>query len=73
VPPTYLEQKRKEAQKHYLEDQAYLQAHKEEYERLIEQNQQAMAKDAPSNLWDAIRVMNGMKPSSEEKQDSPPS
>jgi len=65
IPPTYLEQKRKEAQHQYREEQAYIQAHKEEFERLLEQDQQAMAKDAPNNLWDAFRAMNGVRPNAE--------
>ena len=51
-----------------MEDQAYLRGHKEEFERTIEQNQQAMAKDAPNTLWAAIQAMNGTKPRSTDAE-----
>jgi import inner membrane translocase subunit TIM50 len=59
VPPTYLEQKRKDAQLQYKEEQAYLEAHKADFERLMQQDQQAMANETPTNLWAAINVLQG--------------
>ncbi|TFK68476.1 NIF-domain-containing protein [Pluteus cervinus] len=53
-PPTYLELKRKEAQLQYLNEQQYIKEHKEEFERLIEQDQQAMAAEVPNTLWEAM-------------------
>ncbi|KIL61962.1 hypothetical protein M378DRAFT_13166 [Amanita muscaria Koide BX008] len=53
-PPTYLELKRKEAQMHYLEEQKYLETHKDDLERLIKQQEEAMASQVPTNLWAAL-------------------
>ncbi|KAF6752219.1 import inner membrane translocase subunit tim-50 [Ephemerocybe angulata] len=58
-PPTYLEQKRKEAQHQYQEEQKYLRDNKEQLEKLLEQEQQAMAAMVPSNLWEAIDQISG--------------
>jgi len=68
VPPTYLEQKRKEAQQQYKEEQAYLEAHKADFERLLEQDQKAMAGETPSNLWEAINSLKGLPPKGGEAQ-----
>ncbi|KAF8992998.1 HAD-like domain-containing protein [Cyathus striatus] len=64
VPPTYLEQKRKEAQIQYREEQKYLEQHKEELEKLMKQEQDAMAAQGPANLWE---VVTGAKPKSPEE------
>ncbi|TFK37060.1 HAD-like domain-containing protein [Crucibulum laeve] len=53
-PATYLEQKRREAQAQYKEEQKYIQEHKEELEKLLQQDQEAMAAQVPGNLWEAI-------------------
>jgi hypothetical protein len=59
IPPTYLEQKRKEAQFQYKEEQAYIKLHKAELERLLDQEQQAMANQVPGSLWEAIDHLKG--------------
>jgi import inner membrane translocase subunit TIM50 len=53
IPPTYLEQKRAEAQMMYREEQAYFAANKENFERLLEEDRQAMAKEMSGNLWES--------------------
>ncbi len=66
VPLTYLEQKRKEAQRNYLEEQAYIEKNREQLDKLLEQDRQMMAAQVPSNLWDAIDQMKGGPPKPEE-------
>jgi len=61
VPLTYLEQKRLEAQRQYKEEQAYIAAHKDEFERLLEEDRQAMAREMSGNLWGALDAMTGNK------------
>ncbi|KAF8625876.1 hypothetical protein AX15_005154 [Amanita polypyramis BW_CC] len=53
-PPTYLEQKRKEAQMNYIQEQKYLAEHKEDLERFMKQQEEALASQVPNNLWAAI-------------------
>lgn len=63
VPPTYLEQKRHEAQLQYREEQAYITSNKENFERLIKEEQDAMAKQMPGTFWGAASaVMGGVPP-----------
>ncbi|KZT21120.1 HAD-like protein [Neolentinus lepideus HHB14362 ss-1] len=57
IPPTYLEQKRAEAQQMYKEEQAYIAAHKDEFERLLEEDRKAMAREMSGSLWGAIGKM----------------
>ena len=57
IPPTYLEQKRKEAQLQYMKEQRYIQTNKAYFEKLLELDQEAMAKEVPNNLWEAFRTM----------------
>lgn len=65
IPPTYLEQKRAEAQRLYKEEQAYLAAHKAEYDKLLEEDKQAMAKEMPGSLLGLINSLAGQKPQDE--------
>ncbi|KAF8809047.1 HAD-like protein [Phlegmacium glaucopus] len=53
-PPTYLERKRQEAQKDYQLDRANIERQKDELERLLQEDQQAMAAQIPGNLWEAM-------------------
>jgi import inner membrane translocase subunit TIM50 len=62
VPPTYLEQKRKEAQALYLEEMAFIEKNKGEFERIIEEEKEAMAKQMPDNLFGMLNAMTGGKP-----------
>lgn len=57
IPPTYLEQKRHEAQLQYKEEQAYIAANKENFERLIREEQEAMAKQMPNTFMGAAGAM----------------
>jgi len=59
IPPTYLEQKRREAQMQYQEEQKYIAEHKEELERLLAQEQEAMAGEVPGTLWEAFDHFRG--------------
>ncbi|KAF9783789.1 HAD-like protein [Thelephora terrestris] len=67
VPPTYLEQKRAEAQALYKEEQAYIAANKENFERLLEEDRQAMAKEMSGNALGVVQSMFlGKKPEPSE-------
>ncbi|TFK50915.1 HAD-like protein [Heliocybe sulcata] len=57
IPPTYLEQKRAEAQQLYKEEQAYIASHKDEFERLLEEDRKAMAREMSGSLWGALGKM----------------
>ena len=59
IPPTYLEQKRREAQMQYQEEQKYIREHKEDLERLLKQEQDAMASETPGSLWEAFDHLKG--------------
>ena len=39
---------------HYLEEQKYLEMHKDELERFIKQQEEALASQVPTNLWAAL-------------------
>ncbi|KXN86028.1 Mitochondrial import inner membrane translocase subunit TIM50 [Leucoagaricus sp. SymC.cos] len=54
-PPTYLEQKRAEAQKTYLEEQKYIELNRETFDKLLEQEQQAMAAQTPGSLFEVFQ------------------
>ncbi|RDX48583.1 NIF-domain-containing protein [Lentinus brumalis] len=57
APLTYLEQKRLEAQRQYLEEQEYLRQNKENFDRLIKEEQEAMAREMPSTFWGAAQAI----------------
>ncbi|KAH8110508.1 HAD-like protein [Phellopilus nigrolimitatus] len=61
-PITYLEQKRKEAQAHYLEEQAYITANRGQFDRLLEEERQAAAAQMSGNLWSLMSGMSGAPP-----------
>lgn len=61
-PPTYLEFKRAEAQKQYMQEMKYVNDNREELERLLEQDQQAMAAQVPGSLWEAMDQLRGVPP-----------
>ncbi|KZT03903.1 HAD-like protein, partial [Laetiporus sulphureus 93-53] len=63
IPPTYLELKRREAQLQYKEEQAYIEANKETFERLIKEDQEAqMRQMSGSTIWSAAQTMFGLPP-----------
>jgi len=63
IPPTYLEQKRAEAQALYREEQAYIAANKANFERLLEEDRQAMAREMSGNAFGVVQSMfTGKKP-----------
>jgi hypothetical protein len=61
-PLTYLETKRKEAQELYLEEMAFIEKNKPEFERLIEQDKAAMAGQMPDNLFGVLGAIVGGRP-----------
>ena len=61
-PPTYLERKRQEAQRDYRMDRANIERQKDELERLLEEDQRAMAAQVPGNLWEAMDRFAGNPP-----------
>jgi import inner membrane translocase subunit TIM50 len=58
---TYLEQKRLEAQRQYKEEQLYIATHKDEFERLLEEDRQAMAREMSGSLMGVLDAMAGKK------------
>ncbi|KAH9485806.1 Mitochondrial import inner membrane translocase subunit TIM50 [Psilocybe cubensis] len=61
-PPTYLEQKRAEAQAQYQLEMKYVNDNREELERLLEQDQKAMQAQVPGSLWEAMDQLRGIEP-----------
>ncbi|KAF9066553.1 HAD-like domain-containing protein [Rhodocollybia butyracea] len=59
APLTYLEQKRKEAQQQYLDEQAQIAKNKDYLESLLKHEQAVMAAQAPSNFWEAFEAVRG--------------
>lgn len=68
MPPTYLEQKRHEAQLQYKEEQAYIAANKENFDRLIKEEQDALAKQMPTTFLGAAGAMFGPPPTGAPSQ-----
>ncbi|KAK7472010.1 mitochondrial inner membrane protein required for protein import [Stygiomarasmius scandens] len=62
APPTYLEQKRKEAQQQYQEEQAYINKNRDYLEKLLKQDQDMMAQMVPGNFWEALDQLRGNPP-----------
>ena len=62
IPPTYLEQKRAEAQRQYKEEQTYIATHKAEFDKALEEERQAMAKEMSGSLLGLLDNMAGKKP-----------
>jgi import inner membrane translocase subunit TIM50 len=54
--------KRQEAQEHYRNEMKYLQENREELERLLAQDQAAMAAQVPGTLWEAMDQFRGVAP-----------
>ncbi|KAH9935110.1 NIF-domain-containing protein [Epithele typhae] len=65
APPTYLEQKRLEAQHQYLEEQEYLKKNKAYFDQLIKEEQEAAARQMPSTFWGAAQAMMGPPPAAD--------
>lgn len=51
-----------EAQRQYLEEQEYLRQNKDNFDRMIKEEQEAMAKQMPSTFWGAASAMLGGPP-----------
>ncbi|KAJ7623368.1 HAD-like domain-containing protein [Roridomyces roridus] len=62
IPPTYLEQKRREAQQQYAEEQKYIQDNKAYLEGLLKKEQEMMVSQGPGTLWEAIGQIAGEPP-----------
>jgi len=69
IPPTYLEQKRAEAQRQYKEEQAYIASHKAEFDKALEEERQAMAKEMSGSLLGLLDNLAGKKPQDEGESD----
>lgn len=54
IPPTYLEQKRAEAQSIYKQELAYIQANKATLEKMLEEQKQQEAKEMSGTLWNMV-------------------
>ncbi|KAL5483075.1 TIM50_2 [Sanghuangporus weigelae] len=61
-PLTYLEQKRKEAQQHYIEEQKYIAANREQFDKLLEEDRKAAAEAMSGNLWTVLGGIGGAPP-----------
>ena len=57
MPLTYLEQKRLEAQRQYLEEWEYLCQNKDSFDRIIKEEQEALAKWMPLTFWGTATAM----------------
>ena len=70
IPPTYLEQKRKEAQALYREEMAFIETNKSEFDRMLEKEKEAMAEQMPDNLFGMLGALvgAGKKPGGQEKE-----
>lgn len=72
IPPTYLEQKRREAQLQYLEEQAYIRANKENFEQMIKEEQEAMEREMRGGtVWSTMQTMIGGPPPPGQGQQQP--
>lgn len=60
-PLTYLEQRRLEAQSHYMAEQAYIEKNKEYLESLLEKEKEMMAAQAPGSIWEVMEGFAGAK------------
>jgi len=67
-PPTYLEQKRAEAQNQYTQEQKYIEANRETFDKMIRQEQEAMMAQSPGNLFE---MLVQVKKPEKEKSDQP--
>ncbi|KAF8554968.1 HAD-like protein [Imleria badia] len=65
IPLTYLEQKRAEAQRQYKADQAFIASHKAEFDKALEEEKQAMAKEMSGSLLGLLDNLGGKKPQDE--------
>ena len=61
-PLTYLEQKRKEAQAHYREEQAYIAANKSHFDNLIEEDRKALEQQMSGNLFSMLSNIGAPPP-----------
>lgn len=61
-PLTYLEQKRLEAQRQYLEEQKYIQDNKAHFDKLLEEDRQAAAAQMSGNLLSVLGSLTGAPP-----------
>ncbi|KAH9833590.1 NIF-domain-containing protein [Rhodofomes roseus] len=73
IPPTYLEQKRREAQLQYQEEQAYIRANKENFERMIKEEQEALEREMRGGtLWGSMQSMVVGPPPPQQKDQPAP-
>ncbi len=51
-----------EAQRQYIEEQKYIEANRETLDKMLEQEQQAMAAQAPGSLFEVFGAMKKTEP-----------
>ena len=61
-PLTYLEQKRKQAQKIYMDEQKHLRDNKQEFDRLIEEDRKKAMESMSGSLIGVLGNMTGIAP-----------
>jgi import inner membrane translocase subunit TIM50 len=62
VPPMYLEVKRAEAQELYKREREYIEEHKAEFDRLLEEDRKAAMGETPANMMGYIQAISGAPP-----------
>lgn len=62
VPPTYLEQKRAEAQAQYKEEMAYLEANKPTLDKMLQEERDAMMREGAGSLLGIMQAFGGAPP-----------
>lgn len=73
IPLSYLEQKRREAQHNYKEEQAYIATNKAHFDKLLKDEQEAFEKQMPSTFWGTISAFTGPPPQSGQPGSQPTS
>ena len=57
APLTYLEQKRLEAQRRYLEEQQYLKQNKDQFDKMLKEQEEAMQREMPTTFIGAAQAI----------------
>jgi len=72
-PPTYLEQKREEAQQLYRQEQEYLKANEAEFKRLRDEDIERQMKEMKGSLWGFLNGQMVLPPAEGEDAKKPSS
>lgn len=70
---TYLEQKRREAQAMYLEEKRYIDSNRENFAKLLKDEQDAMAREMTGTFWSAAQYLLTGQPPEGAKRETPSS